>query len=192
MLAPAATLRGADTSRIRLDPRRCFEHARRIQQAMPAVRSKVIEVFSRPFDEPEDADGRDPDQMLYSGGFFSAGDKHLMHTIVELPPQDLAGRAWNFEDRRLPLMLFRYRARNYPETLTSEEREAWDIDRSRRLITSTDEQQFSFDMFRSAIAEHRKIHAAGEREQRILDQLESWALETGLERLWREQQAGHA
>jgi len=187
MLAPAATLRDTDTERIRLDPLRCFEHARKIQQFMPAVRAKVLEVFSRPFDESADATDRDPDQMLYSGGFFSAADKFLMRRILELQPRELAGHVWDFKDARLPLMLFRYRARNYPDTLTAGEREAWDADRIRRLITPADEQQFSFDKFRAALAEARRIHAGDGRKQRILDRLESWALETGLEELWRRQ-----
>jgi len=191
MLAPVATLRGIDTERIRLDPGRCYEHARQIQQAGLAVRNKVIDVFSRPFEDPEDAGGQDPDQMLYSGGFFSAGDKHAMRRILEMPPKDLAAHDWKFEDRRLPLMLFRYRARNYPDTLNPEERDAWDRDRSRRLITPADERQFSFGMFRAAVADLRRIHTADNRAQRILDQLESWVLETGLERLWQQQQTGH-
>ncbi len=190
MLAPAATLRDADSARIQLDPARCQEHAKRLQQAMSAVRPKVIEVFSRSFDD-DDANGTDPDQMLYSGGFFSAGDKYLMGKILQVPPQDLAAHNWVFKDPRLPLMLFRYRARNYPHTLSALEREAWDQDRLRRLMTPVDSRQFSFDEFKAVIADYRIAHAGDGRTQRILDQLESWALETGLERLWREQQLNH-
>jgi len=192
MLAPAATLRDTDTARIQLDPGRCLGHARSLQQAMPSIRAKVIEVFSRSYADTDEAGGADPDQMLYSGGFFPAADKALMRQILVLPPQDLAERSWDFRDKRLPLMLFRYRARNYPETLSAREREAWDEDRVRRLITPADSHQFSFDDFRAATAACRKAHAADSHAQHILDQLESWALETGLERLWREQQPNDA
>ncbi len=122
MLAPAATLRDCDPARIQLDPERCLEHARVLLQAMPAVRAKVIEVFSHSFADADEAVGADPDQMLYSGGFFPAKDKHLMRQILDLPPRELAGQAWNFTDKRLPLMVFRYRARNYPDTLSALER----------------------------------------------------------------------
>lgn len=191
MLAPAATLRDTDSARIQLDPVRCQQHARRLQQAMSSVRPKVIEVFSRSFDDDGETSGTDPDQMLYSGGFFSAGDKYLMGKILRLPPHELATHSWAFEDPRLPLMLLRYRARNYPDTLSTPEREAWDQDRSQRLMTPADSRQFSFTEFKAVIADYRMTHADDGRTQRILDQLESWALETGLERLWQEQQTHH-
>jgi exodeoxyribonuclease-1 len=88
-------------------------------------------------------------------------------------------------------MLFRYRARNYPQTLSPAEQETWDMDRMRRLITPADAQQFSFDGFRAVISSYRSTYAGDRRAQRILDQLESWVLETGLERLWRQQQPNH-
>lgn len=191
MLAPAATLRNVDQARIQLDHARCFEHAKILQQYLPAIRAKVIEVFSRPFGGESDeniASGTDPDQMLYSGGFFSAGDKNLMRKILAVPPQELAGHLWSFSDQRLPLMLFRFRARNYPETLSAAERESWDQDRIRRLINPADVRQFAYADFKHAIIEFRTSHADDTGAQRILDQLELWAQETGLERLWQEQQ----
>ena len=189
MLAPAATLRDTDTARIGLDPERCFRHAELLQRAMTAVRHKVIEVFSRPFDdEDESAGSQDPDQMLYSGGFFPPGDKYLMQKILGIPPAELGGHVWTFKDPRLALMLFRFRARNYPESLNSREIEAWDRDRTRRLITPADQMQISYTEFCAAIRQYRKERADDAPAQRILDQLEAWARETGLQRLWQEQE----
>jgi len=192
MLAPAATLRDADPARIRLDPERCFEHARILLQAMPTVRPKVLEVFSRPFSENGEDSGTDPDQMLYSGGFFCAGDKNLMRKVLSTPLKDLATQSWGFQDPRLPLMLFRYRARNYPQSLSATEREKWDRDRMQRLISPSDSRQFSLDQFKAVIAECRATCAGDGRAQRILDELESWVVETGLEQLWREHRPRNA
>jgi exodeoxyribonuclease-1 len=188
MLAPVATLHDTDTGRIGLDPSRCDRHARILLRALPQVRPKVIEVFARPHDEDNEAGGADPDQMLYSGGFFSPRDKQLMRSVLATPAAALASQDWKFTDPRLPLMLFRYRARNYPATLTNAEQEAWDRDRARRLVTPADSRQFGYEAFRRAVAELRVLHAQDGSKQRILDQLESWALHTGLERLWLEQQ----
>ena len=129
--------------------------------------------------------------MLYSGGFFGAGDKNLMRQVPGLAPEELARRRWDFRDARLPLMLFRYRARNFPETLSAREREDWDVDRARRLITPRDEKQFSLDQFKAVLAEYRRTGVGDVRAHGILDQLESWVLDTGLERLWREHGSGH-
>jgi exodeoxyribonuclease-1 len=46
----------------------------------------------------------------------------------------LAEQEVRFEDARLPEMLFRYRARNYPDTLIGEEMERWEQFRTERLM----------------------------------------------------------
>ena len=81
----------------------------------------------------EYAEITDPDRMLYSGGFFGDADKRLMEQVRESSPEELASSSFPFEDNRLPEMLFRYRARNYPETLTPEERAQWEEYRFLRL-----------------------------------------------------------
>ncbi len=67
----------------------------------------------RSFDAPDD-----PDLMLYSGGFFSEQDKRVMEQLRAQTPEALATGSFVFEDSRLPEMLFRYRARNYPGSLS--------------------------------------------------------------------------
>jgi exodeoxyribonuclease I len=75
----------------------------------------------------------DPDRMLYSGGFFSHNDKRAMDQVRESSPEELAASSFPFEDQRLPEMLFRYRARNYPESLSPEEMAQWEEYRFQRL-----------------------------------------------------------
>jgi exodeoxyribonuclease-1 len=179
MLAPAATLRGADPDRIGLDPDRCLRHADQLRRNLTGIRHKVIEVFNRPYQD----DSRDPDLMIYSGGFFSASDRHLMKKVFDVPPADLSSHVWSFQDPRLPLMLFRYRARNHPETLSAEELAAWDTDRYERLINPVDSRLFGCEEFRLSMAEARQEQAGNSTAQRILDQLDAWVLDTGLERL---------
>ena len=75
----------------------------------------------------------DPDRMLYGGGFFSRHDKQVMDDIRACAPAALGDTSFAFEDQRLPEMLFRYRARNYPETLGQEEKQQWEEYRFQRL-----------------------------------------------------------
>lgn len=75
----------------------------------------------------------DPDRMLYSGGFFSDADRRLMDQVRGSSAQDLAGTSFPFEDERLPEMLFRYRARNFPDSLSTEEQALWEEYRFQRL-----------------------------------------------------------
>ncbi|MFV0276912.1 MAG: exodeoxyribonuclease I [Parahaliea sp.] len=75
----------------------------------------------------------DPDYMLYSGGFFSDEDRRSMNRVREADPQTLAQQSFPFEDARLPEMLFRYRARNFPDTLSADECAQWEEFRFQRL-----------------------------------------------------------
>ncbi len=75
----------------------------------------------------------DPDRMLYSGGFFSSADRDAMEQVLRSSPEELARGTFSFEDSRLPEMLFRYRARNFPHSLTAPEREQWAEYRFNRL-----------------------------------------------------------
>lgn len=181
MLAPLGTLKGVATERIGLDPQLCLEHARQLLAALDDVRAKVGAVFTRPGGAFEDSS--DPDRMLYSGGFFSPADRHLMMKILAVPPRQLAGHLWSFQDRRLPLMLFRYRARNFPETLAQKEREAWDRDRRARLVDNTDPAYFTLADFRRVVTELREARAEEPSAMRILDRLEAWVIETGIAEL---------
>ena len=75
----------------------------------------------------------DPDFSIYSGGFFSDDDRAHMETLRGIAPADLGRVDLPFKDRRLPEMQFRYRARNYPETLNEEENANWREFRRARL-----------------------------------------------------------
>jgi exodeoxyribonuclease-1 len=188
MVAPRSTLKGVDLDRIRLDPERCRRHEEKLISALATVRHKIAEVFSAPFDDGQDTN--DPDRMIYSGGFFSPADRHLMTKILNVPSGDLGGHLWTFQDRRLDLMLFRYRARNYPSTLSIEETGFWERDRKARLIETDDPSYFTLRDFRLAMAEARDQRRDDPEAQRILDQLDAWVLDIGLVDMARDGNAG--
>ena len=71
--------------------------------------------------------------MLYSGGFFGEQDKRVMEQVRSQTPEELATGSFVFEDRRLPEMLFRYRARNFPDSLSPEEHATWEEFRFQRI-----------------------------------------------------------
>jgi exodeoxyribonuclease-1 len=50
-----------------------------------------------------------------------------------LPGDQLAGRRSGFDDPRLEELLFRYRARNFPDTLDDDERARWQRHCAERL-----------------------------------------------------------
>jgi len=172
MLAPAITLRGVDTARISLDPERCMQHADRIREHLDSVRMKVMEVFTRPFPDPP----KDPDLMLYGGDFFSSHDRGLMNRILQTKPEDLAAMDWPFKDKRLPEMLFRYRARNYPETLSGNESKKWLDERRQRAFSPPAHGFPGINELMEEVSLQRTKSPADPESNRILDQLDCWFL----------------
>jgi len=176
MVAPDAVLQGVDLDRIGLDPERCGRHARALADALPAVRMKVMDVYApTPFETSPDVDA-----ALYSGGFFSRRDRAAMDRVLATPPERLGETAWSFEDSRLPKLLFRYRARNWPDTLNVTEAERWEAQRRRRLLEPGMPGQLGVAGFRQELAEARQASLADGPANAILDQLEAWLLELGL------------
>ncbi|MEZ5572010.1 MAG: exodeoxyribonuclease I [Halioglobus sp.] len=94
---------------------------------------------------------RDPDLMLYSGGFFGEKDKRAMDRLRTLTPEQLSSEQFDFEDARLPEMLFRYRARNYPQSLLPEEQAAWEEFRYHRLTEPESGSAYCMEEFHADI-----------------------------------------
>ncbi len=121
VLAPISVIRPEDAERLQIDLDVCWANLYAIKSAS-GLSLKLAEVFK----EKGHLKGMpDPDLTIYSGGFFSDADKRQMAKINALSPEGLAETAFNFHDARLPEMLFRYRARNYPAFLSDEESQRW-------------------------------------------------------------------
>jgi exodeoxyribonuclease-1 len=65
------------------------------------------------------------DGRLYEG-FVSDADKSTMRAVRAADPEKLSGLAQKFRDQRLQSLLPLYKARNFPQALSSDERAAWD------------------------------------------------------------------
>jgi exodeoxyribonuclease-1 len=66
-------------------------------------------------------------------GFLNNSDRALSDRVRKLDGPALASQTFSFADRRLQELLFRYRARNFPETLAEEEQQQWEELRLQRL-----------------------------------------------------------
>jgi exodeoxyribonuclease-1 len=121
----------------------------------------------------------DPDYQLYQGGFFSKKDKDFMQRVRQTDAALLANAEWQdeiaYDDPRLPEMLFRYRARNFPSTLSAEESERWQRHCQQWLEQGVpgDEQSLSLAAFEQAIVAlcHEK---PDQKAQAIAEALGDW------------------
>jgi exodeoxyribonuclease-1 len=95
----------------------------------PDMSAIWAEVFARPTSD----EVIDVDEDLY-GGFIGNNDRKLLESLRQRSPERLAGATPTFDDKRLPELLFRYRARNFPASLSVEERQRWEQHRAARLF----------------------------------------------------------
>ncbi len=177
MLIAWPHLRAPDFARLGIDPALAEARAAQLRAAGPALAEKIRRVYAaRPAPEPSDPDG-----ALYDG-FLNDADRKRMADVRATPPSALAARDFGFQDPRLPELLFRYRARNWPQTLSAAERERWDAYRRLRLCEERGLSEYSFERHRAEIAALRLAHAGDGRAQALLDQSRAWAegLETEL------------
>ncbi len=127
VMANLKVLSPAMAQRWGIDVQAQLQHAEHAQ-ALPDMSAIWSEVFDRtPRSKP------DVDEDLY-GGFLSNSDRRRLNDLRGLTHGQLAHAHPAFEDERLPELLFRYRARNFPEGLSDEEAARWEVHRAERLF----------------------------------------------------------
>ncbi len=113
-------LRSEDQQRLQLDMAGYQARATQLSESREVWQDKLSVLYGK-----EDfAASEDPEQQLYDG-FIGDRDRRLCEQVRQAEPEQLARDAWPFDDARLPELLFRYRARNFPDTLSSEEQQRW-------------------------------------------------------------------
>ena len=172
-------LREADFTRLGIDTARVDDHSRQLRDAGPALAEKVRQVFGA----TRERTPSDPDAALYEG-FLAEGDKRLLAEVRTTPPEALGTRAFGFRDARLPELLLRYRARNWPGSLSASEQARWDEYRRRRLRSDAGLSEYTFERFDAELAAMRAncVAAGNSRGLGLLDHLEAWRhdLDAGL------------
>ncbi|WIT10848.1 exodeoxyribonuclease I [Paucibacter sediminis] len=126
------TLSSAMAERWGLDLAQGLRHAELLAREGQLLAGLWGEVFQR----PAAAGPVDVDEDLY-GGFLSPDDRRLLNRLRGLDAAALAERVAQgkaaFQDARLAELLFRYRARNFPASLSDAEQAQWQAHCAARL-----------------------------------------------------------
>ncbi|MEO5658639.1 MAG: exodeoxyribonuclease I [Polaromonas sp.] len=110
-----------------VDMQTALRHAE-LAAGLPDMSAIWPQVFKRPA-----AAAPDVEENLY-GGFIDNADRRRLNQLRELSAAELAHSHIGFDDERLEEIVFRYRARNFPQTLKPEESERWEAHRIARLL----------------------------------------------------------
>ena len=169
IVAPAGMLNSEEAARLEIDGDTCRTHLQMIR-SFTGLSAKIADIYS---ESPFEADS-DPDMMLYSGGFFSATDKKLIEQVRVSNPVELSDLDLPFQDVRLEEMLFRYKARNCPSTLTSEEQMQWEEYRRAKLING-EGGHLKMEQFYERLNELYSQPDLSEKKRHILEELAVYA-----------------
>ena len=165
VLVPLAHVRDADLERLGLDRARALDRAATLR-ALPGIAEKVRLVYAREVARAEP----DADAALYAG-FPSPGDKRLFPIVRSTAPAQLPGLVGRFADPRYRELLFRYQARNWPETLDAAARTRWDDYRRARLARDAGLSEIDLPTYFTTLA---TLRAAPDAKHALLDRLEAW------------------
>ncbi|QLB19020.1 exodeoxyribonuclease I [Mannheimia granulomatis] len=141
ILAPAKTLLPENAERLGINREQCLQNLAALKAQKSLVREKVIEIFT---DERSFEPSANVETTLYEG-FFSPADKNNMAILRSLPPENLANHGLEFEDPRVEPLLFHYRARHYPHTLSRAEQVKWQKYCSQQIDSKAEQFAKSID-----------------------------------------------
>jgi len=169
VVAPINTLDDASSERLGIDKQQYLKHLETLRN-IPGLNKKLIKVYSHtPF-----TTDTDPDKSLYGGGFFSPEDKKRMDDLRQLSESELAHAEFNFKDKRIPEMLFRYRARNYPDSLSDIERIKWNEYRQNKFSNTDDKKTLNMESFNEKLKEYFQDDSLDKNKKKVLHDLKEW------------------
>ena len=169
VVAPMNVLRAQDQARLQLDMPEYHERAARLIEAAQVWQDKLTAIYASEDFTPSE----DPEQQLYDG-FLGERDRQLCERVRLSDPEQLGKDAWPFDDARLPELLFRYRARNFPYTLSEQEQQRWQVFCQQRLTDPAKGAPLTLDGFMKAAQELSR--SATPAQLKLLDEWQRYAV----------------
>jgi exodeoxyribonuclease-1 len=174
MILPPSMLDEPTAVRLKIDRAQLEQHWQELRNLSATEQAALQEKLYELYSDIGYIEKTDPEQMLYSG-FFDEADKKVMAQVRRSSPAELATKTFAFKDARLTELLFRYRARNFPETLSSLEYQKWrSFCHLRRTDTSAGASLILGDL-QHRVAELASLETTTEPQLDILKALLSYA-----------------
>lgn len=134
-LAPLSVLDKTTSQRLALDQGQINENLKLVKAAGDfADKLSTVQEIMSPKAQPELViDEQKVDEQLYDG-FVNEVDRTKMSVVRAAQPDKLQSLKLDFDDDRLKALFPLYKARNFPESLNSEEQLWWEEFKTRRLL----------------------------------------------------------
>ncbi len=128
VIGNAKTLNDATAAKWGIDMEQAHRHA----EVLKHKANLLAGIWPAVFERPARVGTNDVDEDLY-GGFIGNEDRRALQRLRELSGDELAVKRPVFADERLNELLFRFRARNFPGTLSVPEQLQWQQHCAHRL-----------------------------------------------------------
>ena len=165
----------SELARLKLDRDAAMQRLDQLRAAA-GLAAKVRAVFAR----PREFGKGDVDGALYDG-FLPDADRAQFEALRRSRPEQLAGFEPRLRDARLKSLLFRYRARNWPQTLSLQEQEDWRGYLRERLAPGSESSEYDIETYPALLQALRERHAGEEATLALLDALDDWQREVALQ-----------
>jgi exodeoxyribonuclease-1 len=173
-VAPIGVLDAASQKRIKIDLQTVASHNAKLN-AHPDFAMHVLEAVVL-MDKQQQASflahEQNVDGQLYDN-FISDADKNTMRAVRVANPDELDSFIQNLKDQRLKTLLPLYKARNFPQRLTPDERESWEKFSAQRLIGGG--QQSRLAKFFGRLQELSVQKGITQKQQYLLEELRLYA-----------------
>lgn len=166
-LAPQKVLNDEIAKRLSLNIEQCHKHWQLLLQT-PDFMQRIQQAYSNSKIFPEN----DADLALYDG-FANDHDRSLFPLVRNSEPEKLADLSEEFEDGRYIELLFRYRARNFPDTLLVQEKHRWQAHCRRWLGEDVINGNLTLNEYHQKLLQLR-ADCPQPAQQEILIELEAW------------------
>lgn len=172
-LIPLSALREADFLRMGIDRNAMdanLDIARKNRNALSTLARQI-------FEPSGERTKNDVDAALFDG-FIAPADKPVFRRIRACSPEAMAHEGFQFQDSRMPELFFRYRARNWPETLSFDEQACWQGHRRSRLLDGV-QTMYTLESHAEKVETLRAMNATDPAKLGILEAMDAWRLALG-------------
>ncbi|WP_159579521.1 exodeoxyribonuclease I [Alteromonas sp. KUL106] len=159
-----------NAQRLGLNRERCLDNYKKLANT-PELASKLIGLYESEQHDKE----HDIDHALYSGGFLNDEDRRWCDSVIQAQPEALATFSDKTQHEGLKKQLFRYRARNYPHTLTADEMTKWQYHRQARLTDPAFHGSITMETYLMRLESLAHQHSDNPDKQAILRALYQYA-----------------
>jgi exodeoxyribonuclease-1 len=169
-IAPLGVLDDKSAERLHLSKVTIEENFKKLKTANLAP--KLLEALEQ-MDAQQQAsflqNEQEVDAQLYDG-FIGDSDKTKSGVVRAASPEEISDLQLEFKDNRLTAMLPLYKARNFPKTMSDEERAAWEKFREHKLLGG--KQNSRMARFFNRLAELAAKPGLTSKDQYLLEELQ--------------------